>query len=457
MTNHKSKSDRSQIRTSIKTIHDLFIQGNIREALETPLGSDEGTDLKRKKIEILFEDERKREEYVDNTLLGGLVFGDFLYDWASIDPEVIKAADFLYKVDIDGPISFGVFAKEKFSEDSLGRFLQLRGYVAEQKLAALLRAQGYEVSFPESATQAGYDMTVDGQLFQVKCADNIDVVLEHFRNYPDIPVIANSELMDEFEEIPEEFGFKVFFTDGFSLEKVETVTRESLEAGDELFDSEIPIFVTAISTARNVGHFYKGEKSAINAAAAILAETGSRMGGLAIGGLAGKAAGLVLFGPAGGYVFSGIVGVYGAMQGRKILDVISDIWARGERNQIEAYLKAVLNAGLKGLEEKKKCFEIRRNRICTMMSELKVNEDVIAYFGQHFEKEACSIEESERDLKYAEDNIIKLGPHTMGQVKNAFDKILRSRVHPIFLQGPMDKLLRAIEIWKRKRMNPISA
>ncbi len=89
------------------------------------------------------------------------MFGDFLYDWASIDPEVIKAADFLYKVDIDGPISFGVFTKEKFADDSLGRFLQLRGYVAEQKVAALLRAQGYEVSFPESATQAGYDMTVD--------------------------------------------------------------------------------------------------------------------------------------------------------------------------------------------------------------------------------------------------------------------------------------------------------
>ncbi len=263
--------------------------------------------------------------------------------------------------------------------------------------------------------------------------------------------------MEEFDQIPEEFGSKMFFTDGFSLDNIEEATEESLEAGDELFDSEIPIFVTAISTARNIGDFYKGEKSAINAAAAILAETGSRMGGAAIGGLAGKAAGLVLFGPAGGYVFSGIVGVYGAMQGRKILDVISDIWAKGERNQIEAYLKALLNAGLKGLEEKKKCFEIRRNRICTLMSELKVNEDVIAYFDQHFEKEACSVEESERDLKYAEGNIIKLGSHTMGQVKNAFDRILRARVHPIFIQDPMDKLLRAIETWKRKRMNPISA
>ena len=61
MTNHKSKSDGSQIQASIKTISDLFIQGKIREALETPLGSDEGTDFKRKKIEILFGDERKKE------------------------------------------------------------------------------------------------------------------------------------------------------------------------------------------------------------------------------------------------------------------------------------------------------------------------------------------------------------------------------------------------------------
>ena len=45
-----------------------------------------------------------------------------------------------------------------------------------------------------STNQAGYDLLVNGEEFQVKCVADISSVSNHFEKYPDIPVFINEEI-----------------------------------------------------------------------------------------------------------------------------------------------------------------------------------------------------------------------------------------------------------------------
>src|SRR5579884_651312 len=126
-----------------------------------------------------------------------LTLGDFLYDYIRIDPEVLRAVEFARAADVDGVLSFARFADRKadLSGASLdGLHSQLQGYVAEQVVAHHLLAEHHDVSFPETATNAGWDLEVDGHQFQVKCLADPGGVYEHLHRYPDIPVIVNAEV-----------------------------------------------------------------------------------------------------------------------------------------------------------------------------------------------------------------------------------------------------------------------
>lgn len=91
-------------------------------------------------------------------------------------------------------------ATEWFDEGRItGNLPRLYGYVAEQQTMLHLLQQGHQVELAEGATQAGWDLLVDGQEFQVKHTLSSSLIEEHFRKYPDIPVIVNSELALKYE------------------------------------------------------------------------------------------------------------------------------------------------------------------------------------------------------------------------------------------------------------------
>ncbi len=132
------------------------------------------------------EDARKS----DAKVLSGMVLVDFLFDLSAIDSMVLDAADFSHKADLSSPFEFAQFA-EKLSilpAGSLsGHEANLMGYTAERIVASRLTENGHIVSIPDSATQPGFDLVVDGKEFQVQCikAENFAILERHFEKYPD--------------------------------------------------------------------------------------------------------------------------------------------------------------------------------------------------------------------------------------------------------------------------------
>ena len=122
---------------------------------------------------------------LDNAAIAGLTLSDFIYDMAAIDPRVIEATDFARKADISDVFQFSLFAESLrgLSEASFrGHHANLTGYTAERLVASQLVKDGHVVEIPDSASQPGYDLLIDGNEFQVKCVEP-----RLLRIYPDLP------------------------------------------------------------------------------------------------------------------------------------------------------------------------------------------------------------------------------------------------------------------------------
>ncbi|WP_299312056.1 hypothetical protein [uncultured Halomonas sp.] len=230
-----------------------------------------------------------------------LTVGDVLYSVAAVDPTVIEAADFARSDEIDSALSFAEMAAQLLSGSErkvLGGVSQLKGYVAEQAVAAQLTAAGHTVSLPEAANQPGWDLLVDGQPFQVKFHASLEGLREHFERY-DYPVIANAELSDQ---VPEEWADSVFFVEGLSNALVEQVTRDSLGAGVELLNPSVVNIAGCISAARGLIAYRRGQLTGKQAVEQVLLDGTVRTGLAAAGSVAGASVGMLLFGPAGALV-----------------------------------------------------------------------------------------------------------------------------------------------------------
>ncbi|MGH8521563.1 MAG: hypothetical protein ACREU9_09145, partial [Gammaproteobacteria bacterium] len=181
--------------------------------------------------------------------VAALTLGDIAYSAAAIDATVIKAADFARLDVLDNPLAFADFARriQELSPAGIaGVTSNVKGYVAEQFVAAELVANGHQIEFPETPNQPGWDLRVDGKEFQVKCLGGLGGLEAHFGKY-DYPVLANSELADK---IPPKWADKVFFVEGYSDELINHVTESSMEAGADLFNPAVPVFALCVSAIR---------------------------------------------------------------------------------------------------------------------------------------------------------------------------------------------------------------
>jgi hypothetical protein len=285
--------------------------------------------------------------------LAGLTIGDIVYSAASIDPNVIMAADFSRKEDLLGIFKFGAFAN-RVSDYSDARFTglenDLRGYIAESMVATRLIEQGYQVDRPEISNQPGFDLYVDGEEFQVKCLSGIGGLAKHFAKYPDIPVIANSELVDKVADSGADWAGMVHAVEGFDYEKADYLLDQGLEGGADLMNvhHHIPLFAAAVSSARNLHGWWKGSIPLSNLPFEIV--LGSTVkGGLAVaGGFGGKFIGLLLFGPAGAVIGGGLAGVASVM-GRGFVrstidDFVAPTWSKETSLACDAFIKALTRA-----------------------------------------------------------------------------------------------------------------
>lgn len=239
-----------------------------------------------------------------------LTVGELLYLVQSLEPEVIAAADFSRVEDLSDPIAFAAFAHridEMGASAHLGAMSNLKGYVAEQVVAAKLADQGHVVEFPATSNEAGWDLSVDGIKFQVKNAGDLDLLDRHFDKGYDFPVIANAEVADLLEKVRAagnlpEWADQVHFVEGYSSESVLEMTTSSLDLGDTLLHPHVPVFAVLLGAARNVDRYAKGQITGSQAVQDALINGSIRAGLAVAGNYAGVGIGLLVFGPAGALV-----------------------------------------------------------------------------------------------------------------------------------------------------------
>ena len=313
----------SRLTSEISFPSEPNISPKTRNYLETSLNDGEEAG----RIEsFLFPDTQN----ADAKFLGGLVLGDFLFDLSAIDPKVLEAADFSHNADLSGPFDFAIFA-EKISGLSVasrgGHEANLMGYTAERIVASRLTENGHIVSIPDNASQARYDLIVDGKEFQVKCIepDNIAILERHFEKYPDTPVIANAELANKISDQAPDWADKVFFLEGYTHEFANDLTKESLKAGAELGDYELLPFIAAISAARNIHGWWKGQQSLKESAFNVTIDSASKGIMAVTGGFVGTGLGMLVFGPAGAYVFGGVGAVSATIKSHWVSDRVDTV------------------------------------------------------------------------------------------------------------------------------------
>ena len=275
--------------------------------------------------------------------MAALTLGDVLYSAAAVNPAVLSAADFSSVAEIDGRVAFAKVAQEILENPSAsiaGHISHLKGYVAEQAVAAELTAAGHTVSFPEAANEPGWDLLVDGQAFQVKFHATTEGIRDHFERY-DFPVIANSELQGK---VPDQWEDQVFFIDGLSTDLVEQITAESLEAGADMLEPNVIHAAGTISLARGLIAYRSGQLSGKQALEQVLLDGGVRVSLAGSGGVAGAMLGGLIFGPAGAWVFGAGAPVLAQMQTSRVTELMRKHVKGKEYARWEAEAHSALSA-----------------------------------------------------------------------------------------------------------------
>ena len=365
--------------------------------------------------------------------VAGLTTADILFDAMAIDPQVVSATDFSRAEDINNIFEFGAFAERIESVNSLaqaGAENQLRGYVAEMIVATRLKE--HDVSLAETSNTPGYDLIVDGNPFQVKCYRDADTGLRalenHFEQYPDIPVYANSEILPAVQDSDAPWADKVFGVEGFDYETTNDVLEQSLEAGADLMDLRIPLFAVAVSAARNIHGWWKGSIPLRDIPLEVVVD-GAVHGTLsAAGGITGTVLGLLLFGPAGAVIFGG-AGQAGALLGagdvrKKIDDLRTKEW--------RASVGKAANSFRTALDE---AMQSKVRRINFKASQIRASDPVLEYWARlKFADQALCVAECKAELDH-------LPGHAIDQAKELLRLMREAGVHPWSVNEPLRDLM----------------
>jgi hypothetical protein len=268
----------------------------------------------------------------DTTAYAALSVGDLLYDAYRIDPTAVEGIDFARAADLSDIFRFAHFSAdlEALSPATFqGNLSQLHGYVGERIAACALRAEGADVQFPATSTEPGFDILVNGEPFQVKCLASPGGVHEHLLRYPDIPVITNSELAGFFVE-----DDRVTALPGFSHAEVVARTTETLDAGADLLNLQIPLISSGIAAIRVGRALWARESDPLSALGAGAADGVAGIGGGKLGAVA-TAGALGLLGITGGWLMV-IAPVFGSIGGFRGGRFISDQLKRNFLCRIQA-------------------------------------------------------------------------------------------------------------------------
>ncbi|HEO8419768.1 TPA: hypothetical protein VBX77_001740 [Yersinia enterocolitica] len=257
-------------------------------------------------------------------IIGAVGFIPSFYYLNEIDSNVYDAMQFAFTEDLSNFQNLHNYVEDKYmsifdTESAEGWITRLEGYVTEQYASDVLIDLGYHVEFPDSANQQGYDLIVDGDPWQVKGGETVSLLKNHFDKNPDIPVITNSGLAEEFG--PSDL---VLGTSSLDPQSIDGVTRGTLEGMDSLGDSMgagIPLVTLITAGYREFGLMSSGKTDIGHSAKNV----GLDLAGTGGGGFAGAQAGAfigAIGGPVGAVIGGAVGGIIGAIGGRKITNSI---------------------------------------------------------------------------------------------------------------------------------------
>lgn len=306
------QSDIPYSQAIIDSVPKMLDLGVVNDELNKSVG------IEQELSELLLKSEQNNVDWA----MGLSVSASMLWTYSQIDSSVLNALTF---ASAGNPSNF--FELQSIALDTLdkvGAVTRLSGYVAEQQTALELTKMGQVVEFPDSPTQAGYDLLVNGEPFQVKNSLDVDYIQSHLDNYSDIPVLVNKELADSFAGNP-----MVIPVEGVSFYEVQRITHQSLEASSEFGTATdllpVPVLSLAFALYRNFGAFNHGVIDGTEYWENVGVDTLASAGGATIGATLGGTIGTVVaFGlPIGTVIGAGLGGVIGGMAGSTGADAIN--------------------------------------------------------------------------------------------------------------------------------------
>jgi hypothetical protein len=153
-----------------------------------------------------------KRNYGDDLLVGtavGVTVFDVLYNTSKMDVFALAGMNHLHHSQEFSSFSdLSEFMKENIINSPEGTQAwrdmvhKYKGYTGEEAVFDKLEAEGHDVQIPESGTQEGYDMILDGTPMNIKITDNPSYIQEHLDKYPDIPVYTNAEMKEAFANNP---------------------------------------------------------------------------------------------------------------------------------------------------------------------------------------------------------------------------------------------------------------
>ena len=241
----------------------------------------------------------------DGALASSAALFDVLYHTWQLDPHVLRGIDHLHhRHEFDNLSDLMTYMRDQILADatSTSAFEQVvdkyKGYAGEQVVADELSADGADVDMPESGTQPGSDMHVDGEPNNVKTTTDEGYVQEHLNAHPDVDAIVPSELAGAFAD-----ENRVTSVAGFSHDQVESATGDTLETIDQGLGGSVnglPLITLVASTYRGYQGMRGGWLDGRTAVEHVAVDTAAKGGGMWVGSKLGLAGGLIMAPATGG-------------------------------------------------------------------------------------------------------------------------------------------------------------
>lgn len=293
---------------------------------------------------------------IETVAVGAVTAGEIFWHAAAIDERVLNAANFSRTADLGDPLAFAVQARQ-FAEH--GADYALQGYTAEQIVLDHLVSLGHHVAMPATSNTPGHDLLVDGMPIQVKCGESVSLLREHFERFPEVPVIANLELVGAAKELDAPWSHMVSGLPGLDLPSVGGLVDAALSHAEEITDLDAIGFGLAGGWVRGGYEVWKGRIPIEDLPAWLVMDGVARSGLGAAGAAAGTWIGIVAVGPAGAVILGPALAVSFMGGTPKVRDVMESA-VRKEWNDMLKDLGSELQGALASALERRIDFLKRR-------------------------------------------------------------------------------------------------